>query len=318
MTSELPGVAAPRVPSSNRGMDALVTHDLCKSYGPHEVLHEVNLRVPTGCLFGFLGPNGAGKTTAIRVLLGLLRASAGAAEVLGRDVWSEGPALRAHVGYLPGEVRLYDHLTGRATLAFMDAARGGGAAKEIKRLADRFDLDLGKRVRNYSRGMKQKLGLIQALMHRPELLILDEPTIALDPLVRQTLFEELRCVAGEGRTVFLSSHTLGEVEKLCDMVAILREGRLIAQERIEVLRARAVRHVEVVFAAGRASAGPLPPGLQVLQQTEDRIAATWTGPIETLLSWLGGRAVQDLTIAPPDLEDLFMTYYKADKSEPRP
>lgn len=299
-------------------MDALVTHDLCKSYGPHEVLHKVNLRVPAGCLFGFLGPNGSGKTTTIRVLLGLLRASTGAAQVLGRDVWSEGPRLRAHVGYLPGDIRLYDHLTGGATLAFMDAARGGGAAKGIKRLVDRFDLDLAKRVRNYSRGMKQKLGLIQALMHRPKLLVLDEPTIALDPLVRQTLFDELRRVAGEGRTAFFSSHTLGEVEKLCDVVAILREGRLIAQERIEVLRARAVRHVEVVFAAGAASARPLPPGLKVLQQTEDRIAATWTGPIEALMSWLAGWPVRDLTIAPPDLEDLFMTYYQAGKSEPRP
>ena len=299
-------------------MDALVTKDLCKSYGRHEVLHQVNLRVPTGCLFGFLGPNGSGKTTTIRILLGLLRASAGRAQVLGRDVWSEGPRLRADVGYLPGEVRLYDHLTGRATLAFMDAARGGGAAKEIMRLADRFDLDLDKRVRDYSRGMKQKLGLIQALMHRPKLLILDEPTIALDPLVRQTLFDELRRVAGQGRTVFFSSHTLGEVEKLCDVVAILREGRLTAQERIEVLRARAVRHVEVVFAAGAPSAGPLPPGLQVLQDSENHIAATWTGPIEALLAWLTDRPVRDLTIAAPDLEDLFMTYYQAGESEPRP
>jgi ABC-2 type transport system ATP-binding protein len=299
-------------------MDALVTHDLCKSYGPHEVLHEVNLRVPTGCLFGFLGPNGAGKTTTIRILLGLLRASAGGARVLGRDVWSEGPTLRAEVGYLPGEVRLYDHLTGRATLAFVDAARGGGATKEIMRLADQFDLDLRKRVRDYSRGMKQKLGLIQALMHRPKLLILDEPTIALDPLVRQTLFEELRRVAGEGRTVFFSSHTLGEVEKLCDVVAILRAGRLIAQERIEVLRSRAVRHVEVVLAADAGAVAPLPPGLHVLQDNQTRIAATWTGPIEVLLSWLAHLPVRDVTIAPPDLEDLFMTYYQTAKPEPRP
>jgi ABC-2 type transport system ATP-binding protein len=299
-------------------MDALRTHDLCKSYGRHEVLHTVNLRVPAGCLYGFLGPNGAGKTTMIRTLLGLLRASAGRAEILGRDAWRDGPAVRAQVGYLPGEVRLYDHLTGHATLAFMDAARGGGAAKEVMRLADRFDLDLGKRVRNYSRGMKQKLGLIQALMHRPELLILDEPTIALDPLVRHTLFEELRSVAGEGRTVFFSSHTLGEVEKLCDVVAILREGRMIAQERIEVLRARAVRHVEVVFAVGAPAAGALPRDLHVLQDSENHLVATWTGPIEALVSWLARQPVRDLTIAPPQLEDLFMTYYQAGKPEPRP
>jgi ABC-2 type transport system ATP-binding protein len=296
-------------------MDALCTHNLCKSYGPHEVLHKANLRVPTGCLFGFLGPNGAGKTTTIRILLGLLRASAGRAEVLGRDAWTEGPRLRAKVGYLPGEVRLYDHLTGRATLAFMDAARGGGATQEIKRLVDRFDLDLGKRVRDYSRGMKQKLGLIQAMVHRPELLILDEPTIALDPLVRQTLFEELRSVARDGRTVFFSSHTLSEVEELCHEVAILRDGWVIEQNRIDVLRAHALRRVEILLEPGTSPTRPPPTGLQISQQADTRIAGTWQGPVAPLVSWLAAQPLRDVTIAPPHLEDLFLTYYAEARPE---
>src|SRR5262249_17497329 len=183
----------------------------------------------------------AGKTTAIRIMVGLLRASAGSARLFGRDCWSDGPSLRAEVGYLPGELHLYEALTGRATLEFLAEARRRDCAGEVRRLAQLFDLDLDRRVRGYSRGMKQKLGLIQALMHRPRLLILDEPTSGLDPLMRRCLFDELRSVAAEGRTVLFSSHTLSEVDELCDEVAVLRQGRLVETERIDVLRARAPR-----------------------------------------------------------------------------
>jgi ABC-2 type transport system ATP-binding protein len=298
-------------------MDAVATRNLCKSYGPHRVLHGLELRVPAGSLFGFLGPNGAGKTTTIRILLGLLRASSGEALILQRKVWRDGADVRAGVGYLPGDVRLYDHLTGRATLAFFAAARRVDAAVEIKRLSERFDLELDKRVRDYSRGMKQKLGLIQALMHRPELVILDEPTIALDPLVRRTLFEELRSVAADGRTVFFSSHTLGEVEELCDRVAIVRDGRLIEQDRIDVLRERAVRRVEVFFESGADASGAAPAGLTVSQRDEGRLSGAWVGAVGPLLEWLAKQRVRDVTIAPPDLEHLFMAYYSADSSEER-
>jgi ABC-2 type transport system ATP-binding protein len=293
----------------NRGMAAIVTQDLCKRFGPHEVLHQVNLRVPVGSRFGFLGPNGAGKTTAIRILLGLLRASAGSARILDQDVWRRGPHIRAEVGYLPGDVRFYDGLTGRATLAFLDAARGSASRDEIKRLTERFDLELDKRVRDYSRGMKQKLGLIQALMHRPKLLILDEPTVSLDPLIREVLYEELRNVAAEGRTVLFSSHTLSEVEGLCDHVAILREGRLIEQERIEVLRQRAVRHLELVFEPEGRPAELPPQGLTVTHESDTALWGTWVGPVDPLLSWLTRGHVRDMTIAPPDLADLFLAYY---------
>jgi ABC-2 type transport system ATP-binding protein len=299
-------------------MDAVLTENLSKRYGTFQALRGVNLRVPAGSLFGFLGPNGAGKTTTIRILLGLLRGTSGRARVLGSDAWSAGARVRADVGYLAGDVRFYDGLTGRATLRFLDGVRGGRSRSEIERLAAVFELPLDRRVRNYSRGMKQKLGLIQALMHKPRLLILDEPTTALDPLVRQTLFHELRTVAADGRTVLFSSHTLAEVEELCDEVAIVRRGELIEQNRVEVLRERAVRHVDVFLREGRPPAAPLPDGLRVNHQSDGHLACAWAGPVARLLDWLQRTDVRDVIIAPPDLEDLFLAYYADDRPEPRP
>ncbi len=290
-------------------MDAVATYGLTKHYGAHVALCGLDLRVPTGRLFGFLGPNGAGKTTALRLLLGLLRPTGGRAEVLGRDAWRDGPTLRAEVGYLPGDVRFYHWLTGRQTLAFFDAARGGRAAGELNRLAERLALDLDRKVRDYSRGMKQKLGLIAALMHRPRLLILDEPTTSLDPLMREALYAELRAIVAEDRTVLFSSHTLAEVESLCDEVAILRGGRLIEQERVSVLRERAVRRVEIRFQPGARPAPSRPAGFEVLGEADAQWRGTWTGPADRLLAWLASCPVQDVTIAPPDLEDLFLAYY---------
>lgn len=286
---------------------AIVTEGLAKYYGQFCALRPLDLRVPAGTLFGFLGPNGAGKTTFLRMLMGLLRASAGHARVLGLDVWRAGPRLRRAVGYLPGDVRFYEDLTGAATLQFLDAARGRRGRAELARLAERFDLNLRKRVRDYSRGMKQKLGLIAAMLHRPQLLVLDEPTTALDPLVRQVLYEELRAVAAEGRTVLFSSHTLAEVEALCDEVAILRGGELVEQERITVLRTRALRHVEVRWPPGVM--GTPPPGFEAREQGGTVLRGVWRGPVAPLLGWLASAGVIDVVIAPPDLEDLFLAYY---------
>ncbi|MEP0848217.1 MAG: ABC transporter ATP-binding protein [Phycisphaerae bacterium] len=290
-------------------MDAIATHDLCKRYGSRDVLRSVNLSVPAGSLLGFLGPNGAGKTTTIRILLGLLRATSGRADVLGQDAWARGPRVRAEVGYLPGDVRFRDDRTGRELLEFFNRARGGRARQEMTRLQRAFDLDLDRRVRSYSRGMKQKLGLIQALMHRPRLVILDEPTTALDPLVRETLNDELRRAVNEGRTVLFSSHTLSEVEELCDHVAIVRDGRLIEQERVEVLRARAVRRVEITLDGDGATRSPAPPALVVSRRSGAALCGSWSGPVRPLLDWLAREAVRDVVIAPPDLEDLFLAYY---------
>jgi ABC-2 type transport system ATP-binding protein len=295
-------------------MDAIITRGLRKSYGSKPVLHGLDLRVPAGSLFGFLGPNGAGKTTTIRILLGLLRATGGSAEILGRDVWRDGPRVRADVGYLPGDIRLYEHLTGRQILDFMNRARGGRSGPEIARLAQRFQLTLDQRVRKYSRGMKQKLGLIQAMMHRPAVLILDEPTIALDPLMRQVLYEELRNTTREGRTVLFSSHTLSEVEELCDHVAIMREGQLIEQDRIVTLQRRAVRRVDLRFERGSAIP-PLPDGLHEITSNDSRLAGTWTGPVDALVEWMARCRIEDVAIGAPDLQDLFMTYYSDSVAE---
>jgi len=271
-------------------------------------LRGVDLRVPEGSIFGFLGPNGAGKSTAIRILLGLLAPTSGRAEVFGRDVAAHGVEIRANVGYLAGDLRLYDHLRGRELLNTIDAIRGRSARVEAARLAERFNLDLAPRIRSYSRGMKQKLGLIQALMHRPRLLILDEPTTSLDPLNRETLARELRERAAAGATVLFSSHTLSEVEQLCDHVAILRGGRLVEQERVEHLRARVARRVEVTSAPGHALPAP-PPGLLVSHLDAQTLRGTWRGATDELIAWLATCRLQDVRIEPPDLEGLFLAYY---------
>ncbi len=291
-------------------MYAIHTEGLCKSYGSREVLHGLTVSIGEGKLIGFLGPNGAGKTTTIRVLLGLLRATAGRALLLEQDCWSSGPAIRKEVGYLPGELHFYRGLTGRRTLEFLASARRLDCRAEAARLQERFDLDLDLRIRSYSSGMKQKLGLIQALMHRPRLLILDEPTNCLDPLIRREVYDELRTVAVEGRTVLFSSHTLSEVDELCEEVIILREGRMVEHDRVNSLRQRAPRRVELVFPDPSLVPQDLPPRLAHVERTGARIRGRWSGEVGDLLHWLSGHpAVRDMTTAPPDLEDLFLDYY---------
>jgi ABC-2 type transport system ATP-binding protein len=290
---------------------AIETQGLCKRYGRRVALRDFSLRVAEGALLGFLGPNGAGKTTTIRVLLGLLRASAGSARVFSRDCWRDGPAVRAEVGYLPGELHLYETLTGRTTLRFLADVRRRDCAREVERLSGLFDLDLDRRVRGYSRGMKQKLGLIAALMHRPRLLILDEPTSGLDPLMKRCLFEELRAVVAEGRTVLFSSHTLSEVDALCDEVAVLRQGDLVELEQVEVLRARAPRRIELDMAAGTPIPAMILDAFTLTERAPGRLSGRWSGPIRPLLEWLGAEpAIKDVRIVPLDLEELFLEYYK--------
>ncbi|MFT5300736.1 MAG: ABC-2 type transport system ATP-binding protein [Mariniblastus sp.] len=290
-------------------MNAINVEKLCKSYGQHEVLHQIDCRVEQGKLVGFLGPNGAGKTTTLRILLGLLKSDSGVVDVFGQDAARFGKQIRAEVGYLPGDVHFYPNLTGRATLKFFAAARRRHATVEIERLAHAFDLDLDKPVRRYSTGMRQKLGLIQALMHKPKLLILDEPTSALDPLVRKSVSDELRNVVTEGRTVLFSSHSLNEVEELCDEVVILRGGKIVEHQSIEILRERALKRVAIIFRGDGQPADSIPQQLQVLKHQNGHLEGTWSGEVQQLLDWLQAYEVDDLTIEKPDLNDLFITYY---------
>jgi ABC-2 type transport system ATP-binding protein len=291
------------------------TDNLTKDYGAIRALDGVSLTVPAGSIFGFLGPNGAGKTTALRILMGLLRPSGGVATILGRHAWKQATRIHAQVGYLPGDVRFPDWMTGEAFLAFCDRARGGRFRPEIDRLRDRFGLDLQRRIRGYSRGMRQKLGLIQALMHRPPVLILDEPTAGLDPLVRQTLYEELRAAVAAGQTVFFSSHALGEVDVLCDRVAIIRAGRIVEDSTLVRMRARALRRI--AFRRRDGDVGPLefPEGLIAETGADGTVRGSWKGPVGRLLPWLSSMGVEDLTIEAPSLEDLFKAYYHEDGAQ---
>ncbi len=287
---------------------AIETIGLTKHYGPVRALCDLNLAVPAGSLFGFLGPNGAGKTTTLRLLLDLIRPTAGRATVLGLDARRDSVRIRSRVGYLPGDLRLYDRMTGRQALGFCAAVRGCACGDEIARLGRRFDLDLDRRVRGCSKGARQKIGLAAALMHRPEVIILDEPTASLDPLMQQELYGELRDAAGRGATVLFSSHVLAEVEALCESVAIVRGGRLVEQARIDDLRRRAVRRVEYELSDG-SSAPPPPPNLTLRSRVERRYSGTWAGPTTGLVSWLAAAGAIDVRIGPPDLEELFLAYY---------
>ncbi len=230
----------------------ITTEKLTKWYGPHRGIVDVDLEIAQGEIFGFLGPNGAGKTTTIRVLLDLIRATSGHALLFGIDSSVDPVAIHRRIGYLPGEFALYDRLTGGQTLEYFANLRGGVDPAYQRSLIERFDLDASRRFREYSKGNKQKVGLVIALQHKPELLILDEPTSGLDPLVQQTFFETMREAVKDGATVFLSSHVLSEVEKSCDRVAIIREGSLVKVDSVDGLRDLAHHQVELRFA------GPVP------------------------------------------------------------
>jgi beta-exotoxin I transport system ATP-binding protein len=288
---------------------AIEVESLTRRYGSRRGVEGLSLRVEEGTLFGFLGPNGAGKTTTIRVLLGLLPPTSGSARIGGMDCWRQGARIKRDLGYLPGDLRLYPWLNGRSALRMAGRIRGRDLLGPGGELADRFGLDLRVRVRAMSRGMRQKLGLILAMAHRPRVLVLDEPTASLDPLMQRVLHAELRAMAAAGHTVFFSSHTLSEVEELCQRVAIVREGRIVADETLENLR-RSTGH-EVTIRWREGAAPPHPPAFLELDRRQGR---EWhgllRGPVAPLVAWLAERPPEDLTIARPDLEMLFKTYYE--------
>lgn len=289
--------------------------NLSKSYGGFNVLRSVNFQIARGKLVGFLGPNGAGKTTTIRILLGLLTPTSGTCEIFGKSCQLDGKTVRSKVGYLPGDVHLYSNLTGRRMLNFIAAARRVNCSDEIERVSSTLDLDLDRKIRKYSTGMRQKLGLIQAIMHKPELVILDEPTSALDPLIRIAVFKELQSIVREGRSVVFSSHSLSEVEELCDEVIVLREGQIVEQQSIDKLRGKALRRVQVVFKPNTGIPAVLPDEFVVLDSKEDSVTGNWRGELNELTQWIATYDLKDLTIAQPDLNDLFLTYYQEQGEE---
>jgi ABC-type multidrug transport system, ATPase component len=298
-------------------MTAIIkTEKLTKSYGSHRGIVDLDLDVEQGEVFGFLGPNGAGKTTAIRVLLDLIRPTSGKAFVFGIETTEDPVAIHRRVGYLPGEFTLYDRMTGGDTLEYFANLRGGVDREYQARLIERFDLDPSRKFKEYSKGNKQKVGLVVALQHKPELLVLDEPTSGLDPLVQQTFFAVLREAVGEGRTVFLSSHVLSEAEKSCDRVAIIREGRLVMVDRVDALRDLAAHQVELRFI------GPVPaaefekiPGVSNVVAEDHVLRMHVAGPIAPVVKAAARFELADFVSREPSLEETFLAQYSSEAVE---
>lgn len=286
------------------------TRGLTKRYGSHRGIVDVDLSVEQGEVFGFLGPNGAGETTTIRILLDLIRASAGAASVFGIRTADDPVAIHRRVGYLPGEFGLYDRLTGIETLTYFANLRGGVDRSYQASLLERLDLDGSRRFREYSRGNKQKVALTAALQHRPDLLVLDEPTTGLDPLVQQEVFKLVLEAKAEGRTVFFSSHVIAEVERICDRVGIIREGRLVTVDRIEGLRDLNVHHVELRF-ADAVPAGPFAAldGVTDVTAEAGTLRMHVAGPLGPVLQVAAPHGLLDLSVREPSLEEIFLTFY---------
>ncbi len=283
---------------------------LTKLYGHHRGVTDVDLAVEAGEVFGFLGPNGAGKTTMIRLLLDLVRATRGRALVFGLDSRKGAPEIHRRTGYLPGEFALFDRLTGGETIEYFGNLRGGVEPAWQRDLVDRFDLDPSRRYGEYSKGNKQKVGLVIALQHRPDLLVLDEPTAGLDPLVQQTFFDLLRSFAGQGRTAFLSSHILSEADKACDRVALIRDGRIVRTDRVEALRDLTAHEVEVRFA------GPVPPGafaalpgVSDVRAFDGGLRMHVTGPMGAVVRAAADFDVIDFSSREPGLEEAFLAQY---------
>jgi ABC-2 type transport system ATP-binding protein len=291
-------------------MAVIETEKLSKYYGTHRGIVDLDLSVADGEIYGFLGPNGAGKTTTIRLLLNLIHPTSGRARVFGIDTTVDPVAIHRRVGYLPGEFALFDRLTGAQTLDYYANLRGGVDRRYQADLVDRFDLDPTRRFREYSKGNKQKVGLIVALQHRPDLLVLDEPTSGLDPLVQQSFFAFLRDTVAEGRTTFLSSHILGEVEKTCTRVAIIREGRLVTVDRVEALRDLAHHQVELRF-AGPVPAGEFSslPGVSDVVADADVVRMKVTGPLAEVVHAAARHDLVDFSSREPGLEESFLAQY---------
>lgn len=284
----------------------LETDHLTKNYGRLCALDRLNLTVQPGEVVGLLGPNGSGKSTALRLLLGFLKPSAGRASIAGHDCWRDSLQARRQVAYLPGELRLYENMTGRQLVHFLGGLRQQVLSANVDALARRLDLDLDRPIAHLSSGMKRKVALLQVLLPRVPLLIMDEPTNTLDPTMRNELLAQVREACERGQAVLFSSHVLTEVERVCDRVAILQQGRLVhVQNMAELRQARRV----VIRFAGEA---PQPPSLQKLQLRErngNRLALEYRGELPLLLGWLAQYPVVDLQIEPLGLAEIYHSFH---------
>ncbi len=291
------------------------TSGLTKAYGKDRGIKDVDLTVREGEVFGFLGPNGAGKTTTIRTLLGFMKPTGGRAEVFGMDIVKDSVAIRSMIGNLPGEFALEDRMTGEQLLKFFARLRGVKNLDYAYELAERINADLRRPMRRLSRGNKQKIGLIQAMFHKPPLLILDEPTGGLDPLVQEEFLRIIGEVKEEGRTVFFSSHTLSEVERICDRVGIIREGELTAVENTDDLINKSFRHVSLIFAEklGPEEAGRFEnlEGVEEFRREDSWISFDLHGNLDRMIKLAARHELVDMMYERPSLEEIFLAYYGA-------
>ena len=297
-------------------MNVIETERLTKSYGSHRGIIEVDLVVQEGEVFGFLGPNGAGKTTTIRTFLDLIRPTSGVARVFGIESSADPVAIHRRIGYIPGEFTLYDRLTGGQTIEYFGNLRGGVDRAYRAALIERFDVDPTRKFKEYSKGNKQKIGLVIALQHRPELLVLDEPTSGLDPLIQQSFYALVREAQAEGRTVFLSSHILSEVERTCDRVAIIRDGRLVKVDSVEGLRDLAHHEVELRFVDGvPAEAFEGLPGVSDIVVSDHVLRMRVSGPITPVVQAAARYELLDFVSREPTLEETFLAQYGHEAAE---
>jgi ABC-2 type transport system ATP-binding protein len=287
----------------------LHTERLTKDYGRFRALENLGLMVAAGEIFGLLGPNGSGKTTALRLLLGFLKPTAGTAWIDGHDCWRDGVAARRQVAYLPGELRLYENMTGRQLVQFLSRLRGQPVTSRLDPLADRLEIDLDRPIAHFSSGMKRKVALLQVLVPRAPLLILDEPTNTLDPTMRDELLEQLLHARRDGQAVLFSSHVLAEVERVCDRVGILRQGRLVHVQNMAELR-----ESHLVRLRFNTSARPVPPelkGVTVRASGDGAVDLECTGSLAPLLGWLAQQPLTDVSIAPLGLAAIYHRYHGA-------
>jgi ABC-2 type transport system ATP-binding protein len=284
----------------------LQTENLTKEYGRNRALDNLTMRVGSGEIVGLLGPNGSGKSTALRLLLGFMRPTSGRASIAGHDCWHDSVAARSHVSYLPGELRLYDNMTGRQILAFLGHLRGSDDSAKTKKLADLFDIDLDRPLSQLSSGMKRKVALLQVLLPSTPLLVLDEPTNTLDPTMRGILLHQLKKARHDGQAVLFSSHVLGEVEQVCDRVGILQKGRLVHLQTMAELRE--AKLVRVCFGE-KVPQLPNLIGLNIRQQHGQEVVLEYSGLLPPLLDWLARSPVVDLQIEPLGLAPLYHRYH---------
>ena len=297
---------------------AILCEALTKDYGPKRALDQLQLEVRAGEIFGYLGSNGAGKTTTIRCLLDLIRPTRGRATVLGLDSHTDSVEVRRRTGYLPGDLRLYPHLTARQLLGYLGRLRGGVPVQRVEELARRMECDLGQRCGAMSHGQRQKVGVIQALMHDPDVLILDEPTATLDPLMQRNVHDLIRESRDRGATVFVSSHDLPEVAHLCDRAGILRHGKLVAVQDVSEL-AQQGRHVITIQFLEPVEPNVFErlPGVSQVTATDHAVTLTVSGDLDAIVKTAARFRVHDIHSAEVDLDEVFRDYYRAETGDAR-